>query len=241
MDEINMDKVVGASSQKHHNEAEPHPGKKELDSDGSEVSGESAKVVATEVNDVKPLEKKGKIMRKKASKAAEKGKSKPKVKRNAEDEKTVHSEDMEADVLPEIVEKKKTGGKITMEGSEDPGYGKNQTGFDSKQASDGSQETSEVRSNKEEDPEVLGEQKIESCEAVRDKVEPGDKDNWEEGREVKVTSLANQETVSDGGHDAKSSDSQPVSDAQTNEEESRANVESLEIPVKRMRSRAKFR
>ncbi|XP_042487290.1 uncharacterized protein LOC122067511 [Macadamia integrifolia] len=245
--EIYMDKTVGASSQEHHNEAELHTGKKELGSDGSEVSGESAKVDATEVNDVNPFEKKGKIKRKKTSKEAKKGKAEPKVKRNTEDEKLAHLEDMEADVLPEIVDKKKTVGKITMERSENLDDGKDQTGFDSNQASGGSKEASEVQStqtkslNKEEDPEVLGIQKIESHEAAGDKVEPGDENILEEGREVNIISLTNQETASDGGPDAKSSDSQPVSNAKANEEENQDNVESQEEPLIKMLARAKSR
>ncbi|KAJ4972224.1 hypothetical protein NE237_005323 [Protea cynaroides] len=89
--------------------------------------------------------------------------------------------------------------------------------------------------------------------ASGDKAGSGDKDIPEEGRELKAQgshspadkqfendiSLLQQETALDEGPDAKTLDSQTVSDDQATEVQCQANVESQEIPVKKVKARAK--
>ncbi|KAJ4970523.1 hypothetical protein NE237_003622 [Protea cynaroides] len=85
-----------------------------------------------------------------------------------------------------------------------------------------------------------------------DKAESGDKDIPEERREAKAQgshspagkqcendiSLVKQETALDEGPDAKTTDSQRVSDDQATEKESQAIVESQEIHLKKVKPRA---
>ncbi|XP_042484118.1 uncharacterized protein LOC122064478 isoform X2 [Macadamia integrifolia] len=162
-----------------------------MSSDHSEASGGSAKVDATEIDNVKPFEKKGKMKGEKTSKAVKKGKAILKVKRNTEDEKTVVPAYMEADVLPEKVEEKKTDMEIEKERSGVVGYEKYLTETGSKLASDQSKETSEVQTSqakpltKEENYEVLEKQKIENREAAGDEAaESGEEGILEEERQT---------------------------------------------------------